>query len=218
MGFLKRDFLELRFINDLNKIQRFINESVAKTESNIMRSLFLYNKMYGVILKDKIIVPSKTGLYWRICVVDDSVNFASNIVLWGSYLAIVEITKGVEKVWSFSYCLPFLDEFFYCAESQGVFLNGKKLSLEGVERKITQTFQGSLKDVHCRILGSHVLHLCYAAANKLSLVCCDASQEFVAGLAHLFAIESRGQVFLKGDQVFFGSSASVELLKNCNKN
>lgn len=206
--FVKRDYLEARFIKDPKKVKSFYLSSVARSLNRIKRELLTYNKSYGILVDEEVVVEAEGDLYWRVDVVDNYENFVNNLDAWGISISLLNRQEEL-CILSFSYYSPFLDECFYCSDGQGCFLNDKKLNIMNSSKILLGT--GTKKLVE-RKLGSDVLSVLYCACDRLNVAIIEDPDLYLTKLAELIMKEVKGKFVVKQNKIICGNEAAVGFL------
>lgn len=205
--FVKRDYLELRFMKDPIKIKAFFDTSISRNAYRMQRQLLEYNRTYGIIVGNTILVESEEKCYWKIDPVDSYENFANNISYWGVSLSLIN-KKTTPKVISISYYMPFLEEYFYCTEENGCFQDERKLSLIDSSKILIGTGTNKIEE---RKFGSDILTVLYCACEKINVAILKRT-EFNEALVDLVMKETRGSVKKTADKVIFGNRNAVNTI------
>lgn len=208
--FIKRDFNEIKYLKESLKIKKFYETSVHHNVLRIQKDLIAHNKNYSIIYKDNVVYEGSEGepLYWRIEVVDSYENFANGIGLWGIYIALLDKSDH-DKMLSFSYYMPFFEEFFYCADGEGCFLNDRKIHLFNSSK--INLGSGARKFID-RKFGSNVLTVCYCACDRINVAAISQKSFFSKSLARLMMQEVKGCFEEKDDKFIIGNNTAVNLL------
>ncbi|WP_342262212.1 hypothetical protein [Alphaproteobacteria bacterium endosymbiont of Tiliacea citrago] len=200
-SFCKRDYLEVRFIKDAKKLKIFYLESIKRSMERVERELLVHNKSYGIYSKDSVLVEGIEKTYWNVEIIDNYENFANNLVHWGISIALM----NEEKIMSISYYIPFLDEFFYCAEEEGCFLNDRKITLSGSSKIVLGV---GTKKTPERKLGSDILSIMYTACDRFNITVLE-NTSFNEKLSKLVMKETRGGYLKINNKIIIGNELAV---------
>ncbi len=168
----------------------------------------------GEELSPDAVSDESTGLCWAIDPIDGTSNYARNISIYGTSIALVKNGKPIASGLSF----PSLNETYIAGHGMGAFLNGKRIFVSDTDQlcssiltygdfavgpdrdarnkaryKYIETFGHQVHRV--RMLGSAALHLAWVAAGRadLSLTLSNNAWDVQGGV--LLVREAGGDVY-----------------------
>ncbi len=128
------------------------------------------------------------GMFWAIDPIDGTANYARNISIYGTSIALMNNGKPIAS----GICFPSLNETYIAGDGMGAFLNGKRIYVSDVDTlssailtygdfavghncdarnrvryKYIETFGHQVQRV--RMLGSAALHLAWLAAGRADI-------------------------------------------------
>ncbi len=175
---------------------------------------FPHIPIMGEELSPDAVSDESTGLCWAIDPIDGTANYARNISIYGTSIALVKSGKPIASGLSF----PSLNETYIAGHGMGAFLNGKRIFVSEIDTlsssiltygdfavgpdrdarnkaryKYIETFGHQVHRV--RMLGSAALHLAWVAAGRadLSLTLSNNAWDVQGGV--LLVREAGGDVY-----------------------
>lgn len=216
-----RDFLLEKLGSGIVEVQKSSRDFALNTDielekiySNYLLTSYPDIPIMGEELSPGAMAGDAAGLFWAIDPIDGTANYARDINLYGTSIALMKNGKPVVS----GICFPSLNETYIAGEGMGAFLNGKRIYVSDVDTlssailtygdfavgdnrdarnsvryKYIETLGHQVNRV--RMLGSAALHLAWVAAGRadISITLSNNAWDVQGGV--LLVREAGGEVY-----------------------
>ncbi len=215
------DFLLERLGAGFIEIQKSSRDFALNTDIELEKiyrdhllTSFAHIPIMGEELSPDAVAGDTTGLFWAIDPIDGTANYARDISIYGTSIALINNGKPIAS----GICFPSLNETYIAGKGMGAFLNGKRIYVSDVDTlssailtygdfavgdnrdarnrvryKYIETFGHQAHRV--RMLGSAALHLAWLAAGRadISITLSNNAWDVQGGV--LLVREAGGEVY-----------------------